>query len=142
MVIRTRAALLREPAASASASIGRLLRPAARLLTPPEEIRGRGRAGERRPLSPFSEHERGPLRLRSDRAAELADLLIRMACRSELPVQRGGRAPPLVDARSEEHMSELQSRLHLVCRLLLEKKKKNTSPPLKPTMHDTPCMHS
>src|SRR2546422_2780499 len=30
-------------------------------------------------------------------------------------------------ARSEEHTSELQSRLHLVCRLLLEKKKKTTS---------------
>src|SRR2546422_2462748 len=29
-------------------------------------------------------------------------------------------------SRSEEHTSELQSRLHLVCRLLLEKKKKNT----------------
>src|SRR2546429_2795398 len=28
--------------------------------------------------------------------------------------------------RSEEHTSELQSRLHLVCRLLLEKKKRNT----------------
>src|SRR2546429_4135417 len=28
------------------------------------------------------------------------------------------------DFRSEEHTSELQSRLHLVCRLLLEKKKK------------------
>src|SRR2546429_782110 len=28
--------------------------------------------------------------------------------------------------RSEEHTSELQSRLHLVCRLLLEKKKKRT----------------
>src|SRR2546422_8459463 len=32
-----------------------------------------------------------------------------------------GVAP--ADARSEEHTSELQSRLHLVCRLLLEKKK-------------------
>src|SRR2546422_4328764 len=30
----------------------------------------------------------------------------------------------LCAARSEEHTSELQSRLHLVCRLLLEKKKK------------------
>src|SRR2546422_4512713 len=30
-------------------------------------------------------------------------------------------------SRSEEHTSELQSRLHLVCRLLLEKKKKNKS---------------
>src|SRR3712207_7492251 len=29
-------------------------------------------------------------------------------------------------ARSEEHTSELQSRQYLVCRLLLEKKKKNT----------------
>src|SRR2546422_2885677 len=29
-------------------------------------------------------------------------------------------------SRSEEHTSELQSRLHLVCRLLLEKKKKKT----------------
>src|SRR2546429_3359266 len=32
--------------------------------------------------------------------------------------------------RSEEHTSELQSRLHLVCRLLLEKKKKPKSPEL------------
>src|SRR2546422_4700453 len=31
---------------------------------------------------------------------------------------------PLTKVRSEEHTSELQSRLHLVCRLLLEKKKK------------------
>src|SRR2546422_1354943 len=30
----------------------------------------------------------------------------------------------VTDKRSEEHTSELQSRLHLVCRLLLEKKKK------------------
>src|SRR2546429_3743963 len=32
--------------------------------------------------------------------------------------------PRKYDRRSEEHTSELQSRLHLVCRLLLEKKKK------------------
>src|SRR5687768_18507554 len=32
---------------------------------------------------------------------------------------------PAPAARSEEHTSELQSRLHLVCRLLLEKKKKH-----------------
>src|SRR2546422_6237846 len=31
--------------------------------------------------------------------------------------------PVARDGRSEEHTSELQSRLHLVCRLLLEKKK-------------------
>src|SRR3989449_4497512 len=32
-------------------------------------------------------------------------------------------------ARSEEHTSELQSRLHLVCRLLLEKKQPTKTPP-------------
>src|SRR3712207_7586043 len=37
-----------------------------------------------------------------------------------LRVQRGDRV-----RRSEEHTSELQSRQYLVCRLLLEKKKKN-----------------
>src|SRR3989442_5458532 len=36
-----------------------------------------------------------------------------------------GHAPQFPDLRSEEHTSELQSRPHLVCRLLLEKKKKN-----------------
>src|SRR2546422_8592432 len=35
--------------------------------------------------------------------------------------------------RSEEHTSELQSRLHLVCRLLLEKKKKTHSVPQRRT---------
>src|SRR5256884_3596283 len=34
-------------------------------------------------------------------------------------------------ARSEEHTSELQSRLHLVCRLLLEKKKTQFYTPLE-----------
>src|SRR5437870_9817620 len=39
--------------------------------------------------------------------------------------------PAVVAMRSEEHTSELQSRGHLVCRLLLEKKKKrNTTPQL------------
>src|SRR2546422_8129356 len=35
----------------------------------------------------------------------------------------GGDSRVTNDPRSEEHTSELQSRLHLVCRLLLEKKK-------------------
>src|SRR3989449_7136554 len=34
--------------------------------------------------------------------------------------------------RSEEHTSELQSRLHLVCRLLLEKKKEQQCRPQRP----------
>src|SRR2546422_5339377 len=33
----------------------------------------------------------------------------------------------MYEQRSEEHTSELQSRLHLVCRLLLEKKKSRTA---------------
>src|SRR2546429_3981191 len=37
--------------------------------------------------------------------------------------------------RSEEHTSELQSRLHLVCRLLLEKKKKTSHIILSRTTH-------
>src|SRR2546422_1526569 len=36
----------------------------------------------------------------------------------------GRRSSARSASRSEEHTSELQSRLHLVCRLLLEKKKK------------------
>src|SRR3989449_3035420 len=48
--------------------------------------------------------------------------------------------------RSEEHTSELQSRLHLVCRLLLEKKKipdkPRTSPPRGPSSpRTTPTLH-
>src|SRR2546422_5460811 len=38
-------------------------------------------------------------------------------------VVRAGVAERSAECRSEEHTSELQSRLHLVCRLLLEKKK-------------------
>src|SRR2546422_5942327 len=41
------------------------------------------------------------------------------------PARRRSRpdGPAAAGSRSEEHTSELQSRLHLVCRLLLEKKK-------------------
>src|SRR2546422_4621532 len=44
-----------------------------------------------------------------------------LAVRGPASPRRRGQA-----ARSEEHTSELQSRLHLVCRLLLEKKKKKS----------------
>src|SRR3712207_7560856 len=42
-----------------------------------------------------------------------------------LPRVRGPRPPLGRQPRSEEHTSELQSRQYLVCRLLLEKKKKH-----------------
>src|SRR2546422_5578111 len=50
----------------------------------------------------------------------------RAECGGRRPRERRCSADPAARARrSEEHTSELQSRLHLVCRLLLEKKKKN-----------------
>src|SRR3989449_6134710 len=52
----------------------------------------------------------------------LADLVPTTA-HLPLPWIMGYDLEPLVTLRSEEHTSELQSRLHLVCRLLLEKKK-------------------
>src|SRR3712207_7240934 len=49
------------------------------------------------------------------------------AARKVVDVQGLYVTPGLVDIhRSEEHTSELQSRQYLVCRLLLEKKKKNS----------------
>src|SRR5687768_18054133 len=55
------------------------------------------------------------------------------ARRHDADAAAGSRRPPdaraqgqLLRARSEEHTSELQSRLQLVCRLLLEKKKKRS----------------
>src|SRR6266498_1752870 len=48
---------------------------------------------------------------------------------------RGGELWP----RSEEHTSELQSRPHLVCRLLLEKKKKRTQEPDLDKHKDIDC---
>src|SRR5687768_18458827 len=53
-----------------------------------------------------------------------------LRCRPHLePRCRGSIPNGTLDTsrRSEEHTSELQSRLHLVCRLLLEKKKKNNT---------------
>src|SRR5258708_22856121 len=48
------------------------------------------------------------------------------------------------DSRSEEHTSELQSPDHLVCRLLLEKKKKRNSNETTSKVGPTPadCPHS
>src|SRR3712207_6991494 len=43
------------------------------------------------------------------------------------PCRRSSRWPGPPTGRSEEHTSELQSRQYLVCRLLLEKKKRYTS---------------
>src|SRR2546422_6244948 len=60
-------------------------------------------------LFPYTTLFRSPWSTRAARAAR--------GCRTR--TRRSGRPT----CRSEEHTSELQSRLHLVCRLLLEKKK-------------------
>src|SRR2546429_6727689 len=44
--------------------------------------------------------------------------------------------------RSEEHTSELQSRLHLVCRLLLEKKNKTKEPTAPPSRQPLRVSHA
>src|SRR2546429_7369918 len=76
----------------------------------------------------FSRKERGLLRLRETRlfstaATSMSDP-VRM--RSEFSLKRCYQSGcelslPFSRKRSEEHTSELQSRLHLACRLLLEK---------------------
>src|SRR5438034_8879776 len=49
----------------------------------------------------------------------------RVTFRPIAPVRRHVELPTIEGKRSEEHTSELQSHSDLVCRLLLEKKKKN-----------------
>src|SRR2546422_7468802 len=68
------------------------------LFRSPTRVRGRARWARKRYQSIASEASRLPIR-----------------------IAHHTRAPSM--DRSEEHTSELQSRLHLVCRLLLEKKK-------------------
>src|SRR6267154_3249767 len=74
-------------------------------------------------------HQLERVEYRAGRHPGLADQLHRLF----LGVLAGPRRDQLVDlggalaARSEEHTSELQSPVHLVCRLLLEKKKNKTT---------------
>src|SRR5690606_42067026 len=54
----------------------------------------------------------------------VAQRILDLVGHGELGEAQHARLPKLCHARSEEHTSELQSRENLVCRLLLEKKKK------------------
>src|SRR2546430_12844913 len=88
-------------------AVHQLLRP--QLGAPDDAAHVRGRAGRREP-SRLSQ-DRGRRRRRPGRVRE--------------PAGEDSRAGPRLP-RSEEHTSELQSQSNLVCRLLLEKKKKDT----------------
>src|SRR2546426_2752568 len=77
-------------------------------------------------------------RLSEHRAQAQRDPVPARAAPARRPGARGGRPPPappprrrarlMCGLRSEEHTSELQSPCNLVCRLLLEKKKKQPMP--------------
>src|SRR3712207_6942059 len=75
------------------------------------------------PICPSDLHDRGQPRI-AVAALEERDLgAVEAARRGEL-LLRETAAESRLPHRSEEHTSELQSRQYLVCRLLLEKKKK------------------
>src|SRR4051794_41896687 len=67
-------------------------------------------------------------------------LPISAACSPPSTASRTRHAWPRPDrSRSEEHTSELQSPVHLVCRLLLEKKKQSRISVTNLSMQDTPA---
>src|SRR2546422_8547721 len=81
----------------------------------------------RSPLFPYPTLSRSPPPARTGiRGRTASEKVNRPGLASGGPTRGGTRPshPSPAGSRSEEHTSELQSRLHLVCRLLLEKKKK------------------
>src|SRR5437763_8730800 len=79
----------------------------------------------RRPPSstPLSLHDALPISL--GHVECIADRVLDLLWKTRQVCPRGSNPNDRLDARSEEHTSELQSPMYLVCRLLLEKKKKN-----------------
>src|SRR2546422_8173198 len=76
-------------------------------------------------LFPYTTLFRSPARQRCELGVETAEaddlhVLVRVPA---FFLGQHAREDPRRRTRSEEHTSELQSRVHLVCRLLLEKKK-------------------
>src|SRR5690348_17625793 len=69
---------------------------------------------------------------------------MRMASSTEQPgeIVSGGEIMISFTLRSEEHTSELQSPVHLVCRLLLEKKKKKKTRINQMKKHTNPTTHT
>src|SRR5471030_1544222 len=86
-----------------------------------QDSRSGGRLGYARPLS--SDGRTGWRQSRSSALAGRAETR-QSGCRQGLRYKRDHATSGFGGHRSEEHTSELQSLRHLVCRLLLEKKKK------------------
>src|SRR5258708_31195836 len=81
-------------------------------------------------LFPYTTLFRSPTHVAGVRQA-LGDAVVL----ADLPAARLGLTRDAERLRSEEHTSELQSPDHLVCRLLLEKKKKNEATPTRLCRH-------
>src|SRR3712207_7517090 len=82
----------------------------------------------------FRSHERHPMAAdpRRHRAVERVDAELHAADEVvDLPDAEQVARPCLVDLRSEDHTSELQSRQYLVCRLVLEKKRSDSDASLR-----------
>src|SRR3712207_7471793 len=81
-------------------------------------------------LFPYTTLFRSPAGMLEDRAMRTRSLLptalgaVLLLALAAVPARAAGPGAPRT-WRSEEHTSELQSRQYLVCRLLLEKKKKS-----------------
>src|SRR2546430_11837067 len=90
-------------------------------------------------LFPYTTLFRPPPRPAAPHDRQKAGIDDEQETKEDVVLQAVVRLPRDVDReeqrRSEEHTSELQSQSNLVCRLLLEKKKKNTD-----QHHDTPTL--
>src|SRR5438477_7973198 len=73
------------------------------------------------------------------RSERLAASVARRTAGGDVPPRvTRGRRPLTAGPRSEEHTSELQSHVNLVCRLLLEKKKKQKKTPSRSVILSAP----
>src|SRR5205809_7556285 len=121
---RSRACIRRSP----RHSVARTSTPSRETCAPPPSAAPRAKPGTGAPLPPDRPPTGTGTRARIALAPELDHPHAKLIQTSPPSPSRPLISLPLLlilaaVARSEEHTSELQSRLHLVCRLLLEKKK-------------------
>src|SRR5215217_2556337 len=114
---------MRQPAKTVPGSMGDRYTYARRARPPAPRLHARRRRRRLRLADRL--RDRGLSRLRA-RGGD--DLRAEPEPGRDLPAVRVQPRPDRPALRSEEHTSELQSRQYLVCRLLLEKKKKHVNP--------------